>query len=180
MATYIYLPIATQEMRDFAAKLNLGSQYTLSNYFLAGKGKGIARFFAGCLSGVKPWDELLVICHGSGGGSNRTGVTRNGTLKAYTPDQLAKVIESEGLTKAFIDLKLLVCGSAENSALNGADPFGKRVCAAMKDRDYNRIQVTGYRGLVSTDGGKISVLRQGEQGGKYYPANVPGSYQVYK
>lgn len=180
MATYIYLPIPTQEMRDFASKLKLGRQNTLCNYFVSGRGKAITRFISGCLSGVKPWDTLLLICHGSDGGSTKTGAKRDGILKAYTPDQLARTIDKEDLTKSFIDLKLLVCGSAETTALKGGDSFGKRVCAAMKDRDYKKIQVTGYLGLVSTDGGKVSVLRDGIDGGRYYPADIPGSYQVFR
>lgn len=180
MATYVFLPVPTQEMREFAAKLKLGKQQTLCNAFVSGKGKGVARFFSGCLSGVKPWDELLLICHGSGGGSNKTGADRDGKLKAYTPEELAAVIEKEGLTKSFTNLKLLVCGSAEKTALKGGETFGKRVCKALKQRGYNKIEVTGYRGLVSTDGGKIAVLRDGIDGGKYYPADVPGSYEVYK
>jgi hypothetical protein len=180
MATYIYLPIPTQEFREYARKLEQPPQNTLCNPFLSGKGKAIARFFSGCLSGVKPWDELLLISHGNTTGSNTTAGKRGNSTKVYTPVQLARAIEEEGLTKSHITLKLLVCGSARNEGLQGGDPFGKRVCAAMKDRGYNKIEVTGYHGNVSTDGGKITVLRAGVNGGKYYPANIPGSYTLYK
>ena len=32
--------------------------------------------------------------------------------KVYNPDQLAEVMEKEGLLKSFVDLRLFVCGSA--------------------------------------------------------------------
>ena len=186
MTTYIYLPIATQEMKNFASKLNLGSKYTLSNYFLSGNGKAVTRFFGGCLRSLAAWDELLVICHGSTGGSRFTGVDRNGSLKKYDPKQLVRAIEKEGLTKSFIDLKLLICGSglSPKKRENGTDivlaePFAKRVCDELKNSHYSNIRVTGYLGNVATDG-KITVLRDGEQGGKHYHADIPGSFKVYR
>ena len=181
MTTWIYLPVPTQEMRDFAIGLNLGSQYTLSNYFVSGKGKAITRFFGGCLGGVSAWDELLLICHGATGGSKFTGATRDDNkLKKYSPEELAGVIRKEGLAKSFIDLKLLVCGGGLRPRGGVDDPFAERLCDALKAEGYSQIRVTGYLGDVSTSGGKVKVLRNGEQGGKYYDGNVPGSYKVYK
>jgi hypothetical protein len=180
MATYIYLPIPTQEMKDFASKLNLGGEYTLNNCFLSGNGKAIARFFGGCLGSLKAWDELLVICHGAGGGSRFTGAQREGQLKKYDPQALVRAMEKEGLTKSFINLKLLICGSGEATNAGVTNPFAERVCAEMKQLGYSNIRVTGYLGEVSTDGGKITVLRNGEQGGKYYDGDIPGSYKVYR
>jgi hypothetical protein len=182
MTTWIYLPVPTQEMRDFASGLALGSQYTLSNYFVSGKGKAVTRFFGGCLGGVAAWDELLLICHGATGGSRFTGASRgaNNELKKYSPDELAVVLRKEGLTKSFVDLKLLVCGGGLRPASGLDDPFAERVCAALKAEGYSQIRVTGYLGDVSTSGGKITVLRNGEQGGKYYDGKLPASYKVYK
>ena len=181
MTTWIYLPVPTQEMRDFASGLQLGAQYTLSNYFVSGKGKAITRFFGGCLDGVSPWDTLLLICHGATGGSRFTGATRgDGLLKKYSPEELATVIRKEGLTKSFIDLKLLVCGGGLRPAKGTDDPFAERTCAALKADGYSQIRVTGYLGDVSTSGGKVKVLRNGEQGGKYYDGDIPGSYKVYR
>ena len=179
MTTWIYLPVPTQEMRDFASGLQLGGQFTLSNHFVSGKGKAISRFFGGCLDGVSPWDTLLLICHGATGGSRFTGAQRADGLKKYSPEELAAVIRKEGLTKSFIDLKLLVCGGGLRT-VKGDDPFAQRTCEALKGDGYSQIRVTGYLGDVSTSGGKIKVLRNGEQGGKYYDGNVPGSYKVYK
>lgn len=180
MTTWIYLPVPTQEMKDFASGLGLGAQYTLSNHFVSGKGKAFSRFFGGCLGGVAAWDELLLICHGATGGSKFTGAQRSDGLKKYAPDELARVIQKEGLTKSFINLKLLVCGGGLKPAGGAVDPFAERTCAALKADGFSKIEVTGYRGDVSTTGGKITVLRGGEQGGKYYDGSLPASYKVYK
>ncbi len=181
MTTWIYLPVPSQEMRGFANDMKLGDRYTLSNYFASGKGKAITRFFGGCLGGVAPWDELLLICHGAALGSRLTGADRDdGSEKTYTPAALAAVIEKEGLSKAFVDLKLLICGSAVRPATGVDDPFAMRVCSAMKASGYSNLRVTGYLGNVTTDNGKILVARAGVDGTKYYAGNVPGSYKVYR
>jgi hypothetical protein len=180
MTTYIYLPIPTQEMKDCASALNLGSKYTLSNLFLSGSGKAVARYFGGCLGSLNNWDELLLISHGATGGAPFAGARRGAALKMYDPEQLANAIEKEGLPKSFIDLKLLVCGGGLSPRVGGTEPFAKRVCAALKASGYSNLKVTGYLGNVATTGGKITVLRNGEQGARYYDGNVPGSYKVYR
>ncbi|MFL6698009.1 MAG: hypothetical protein ACJ8GJ_12635 [Vitreoscilla sp.] len=60
------------------------------------------------------------------------------------------------------------------------DPFAERTCAALKGGGDGKIRVTGCLGGVFTSGGKITVLRNGQQGGKDYDGNVPGSCKVCK
>lgn len=182
MTIYIFLPVPTQEMKDFAIKLRLPPQQVLHNYFTSGMGKGIMRFFGGCLSSLSPADTLNLICHGATGGSTKTGADRNGVLKAYTPEQLAEVIMKEGLPKTFINLKLLICGGAldRNPSSRGKPAFAKGCFDALKARGYGNILVTGYCGDVSTDGGGITVLRGGSDGSKYYAEDAAGSTIVYR
>ncbi len=94
---------------------------------------------------------------------------------------MAKTISKEGLPKTFVNLHLLVCGSANNSGLPpGTMPFGQRVCNELKALGYTNICVTGYTGGVSTDGGSITVLRSGTQGGKYYPGTDADSFRQFR
>lgn len=180
MTTWIFLPVPTQEMKNFASKLNLGPSRTLHNQFVSGAGKGITRFLGGCLNGVEPWDELLLICHGATGGAPFTGAQRSAhDLKKYDPAGLAKVIQAEGLTKSFVNLKLLICGGGLHRKGTGG-AFAELTFQALRQAGYANVQVTGYLGDVATDGGKISVLRGGEQGGRYYDANLPASHKTYK
>ena len=183
MTTYIFLPIPTQEMKDFANKLGLPAQQLLHNFFVSGKGKGLTRAVGGgCLRALSPADTVNLICHGATGGSTLTGADRAGVLKAYTPAELAEVLEKEGLPKTFVNLKLLICGGAldTNPSAKGKPAFAKGCFDALKARGYGNIQVTGYCGDVSTDGGEITVLRQGSEGGKYYAEDAVGSTVVYR
>lgn len=182
MTTYIFLPIPTQEMKDFATKLRLPPKQVLHNTFTSGIGKGFTRAFGGCLRALSPADTLNLICHGATGGSTKTGADRGGVLKTYTPERLAEVIEKEGLPKTFINLKLLICGGAldRNPSAKGKPAFAKGCFDALKARGYGNIQVTGYCGDVSTDGGTITVLRGGDQGSRYYNEGDAGSTVVYR
>lgn len=181
MATYAYLPVPTNEMRDFALRLRLPPQNILSNRFIKGYGKALARMADGCLGKLTADDRLLLVCHGLERGSKTTGADRGDKQhpdwKVYTPAHLARAIEKEGLTKSFVDLRLLVCGSALPP--EGEAPFAKRLCDELTQRGYANILVTGYKGKVSTDNGKIEVARNGPQGGRYYDADDRDSYAVY-
>ncbi|SMC22859.1 hypothetical protein SAMN02745857_01492 [Andreprevotia lacus DSM 23236] len=121
MRRYIYLPVYTAEMRDFAApiarymtKTYGGVCTTLSNAFESGWGKGLTRKLGGgCLSGLGATDILYVVCHGAGeAGSYSIGATRTGGgMKAYRMPDLAANLEAEGLSKAFKHLHMMTCGS---------------------------------------------------------------------
>ena len=159
MAEYIYLPVPTKEMIEFANKFKdarLKKTNTdvgiLKNYFVSGMLKGVSRhLFGGCLRAVHQGDSLFLILHGAGvAGSRFIGAKRNGGQKKYTPEQIARTIEKEGLPKSFEDLFLLSCGGGLDVDDGGRlhKPFVAKVSAALKDLGYSRIRVTGYMGDV--------------------------------
>jgi hypothetical protein len=179
MAKYAFVPIPPEEMLKFARALKLGQGAILSNAFVSGAGKAVSRFFGGCLRHLSAKDMLFVVVHGSGGGSRKVGAERNGVMKVYSPEQLADVLQKEGLTRSFVDLRLAVCGSAENKALAGLPSFAERLGAELVGAGYSNIKVMGYKGLVSPTTGGVDVLRAGKDGGKYYSGEEPESFEVY-
>lgn len=167
MAHYIYVPVPTQEMKERASSLKKTCEKrhkmkVLKNVFDEGRRKGVARFFGGgCLSGVEPGDTLYFLLHGGGLEGRKDIVFANRHAKrtklgwdegdakgqkGYTPEQVAALLEKEGLKKTFVDLHMLTCGGA----LPGmdVDAFAERVCRGLKEIGYKRIQVTGYKGDV--------------------------------
>jgi hypothetical protein len=181
MPEFIFLPVPTREMREFAQMIcdnRTAAQNTaptvLKPYFEKGMGKGIVRALGrGCLRGVRAGDTLYLVLHGDGvAGSKGVGAGRGysredlpgrivwkagpgSTEKDYSPDDVARIIEAEGLTKGFIDLHMLTCGSGLEG---GNDPncvrsIAERVRDAMQARGYDRIRVTGYTGSINVGGG---------------------------
>jgi len=169
MAGYIYLPVNTEEMRNFAKDWQEGQRdrgkvaYKILKNFESGWRKGFVRDIGrGVLRGLTAQDKLYVLIHGSEHGSSRVGAARGatksagpietwegGTLKTYTPDQLAAVVEKEGLLKSFVDLRLFVCGSAL-IPLAQTKSFAERFALSMGALGYNHLQVTGYLGSVKS------------------------------
>ena len=72
----------------------------------------------------------------------------HGAQKAYTAAKLASNIESEGLPKDFIDLRVFACGVASDGILNGERhlPFALRLKNILYKAGYAQIVVTGYSG----------------------------------
>src|SRR4051812_10893045 len=127
MAGYIYLPVPTQEMLDFATDWQDGQRrkdkvpYTVLYNYVKGWRKGFVRGIGrGVLRNVNNTDKLYVLAHGAALGSRRIGAERGahrviergvpgwdgGAMKSYTTGELAKVMEAEGLRKTFIDLRV--------------------------------------------------------------------------
>lgn len=182
MAGYIYLPIPTAEMKNFAKDFNDGraekgkAKYpVVSNPHVKGPLKGFRRRVGlGCLRSVTA-GKLYIIVHGSAKGSKFVGASRsNNVLKKYTPDELADVIEAEGLLKSFVDLRLFACGSGlAPDATYG--PYGQRLAGALRNNGYNGIQVTGYEGALYS---AYSIRQDGIVGyttGKHKGVVVEGS-----
>jgi hypothetical protein len=174
MAGYIYLPVNTEEMRDFARDWREGQRekgkrpYEVLKNFEEGFGKGLLRGIGlGVLRGLSAQDKLYVVCHGLAEGSNVVAAARGakkvwngglsswkgGTFKIYRPAELAAVMEKEGLLKSFVDLRLFVCGSAVVPD-GQAKSFAEKVFDAMKAIGYNHIAVTGYLGTVGSQYGR--------------------------
>src|ERR1700744_6226532 len=83
MAGYIYLPVNTEEMRNFAKSWREGQRekgkrpYEVLKNFEEGFGKGLLRGIGlGVLRGLSGQDKLYVVCHGRGKGSSNIGAAR--------------------------------------------------------------------------------------------------------
>jgi hypothetical protein len=166
MAGYIYLPVPTQEFFEHAKKWTNGLlekgkvPHKLLYNYEQGWRKGFTRRIGlGVLRNVANTDKLYIICHGAGQGSRKIGGERGGTfdgrewsggvMKAYTAEQLAKVIESEGLAKSFIDLRVFACGSGLVPPVEGETrSFAEKLKISLVRLGYSRIEVTGYLGSI--------------------------------
>ena len=132
----------------------------------------------GCLRAVGARDTIYLLLHGTGDVCSReVGVDRAKVLlpdgqwgrpagvaaikKAYTPTDIARVLEAEGLPRDFQDLHLLTCGSGLEGLRDKSSKdwqpddekfrksYAKRVYDILKARGYRFIHVTGYLGDVS-------------------------------
>jgi hypothetical protein len=180
MAGYIFIPVPTPEMIEFAQSWAAGRNAKLANN--ANKqpyqvlcndngGKGYRRQNGlGVLRKLATADKLYILAHGHSLGSVAIGAARGakrrqqpsgkvewvgGKLKKYSADELAKLLEDEGLGKTFIDLRVYACGSAIAPTPPGQHPgttvaFADGLKNAMKARGYNSISVTGYEGALES------------------------------
>ena len=172
MTKYAFLPVPTQEMKDFASGLGCGGDKMLRNAFLSGIGKAMDRLGGGCLKGLSPNDVLYVICHGNRNGSNTIGVDRaeadneaklaknpdaktRPDMKVYYAPALVALLQKEGLPGTFENLHLAICGSATGASNAEGASFAQQVLGAMRLAGYSNVRVTGYFGEVETSGGNI-------------------------
>lgn len=174
MAKYIYIPIMTPEMASIANKWNLERVQAGKNAYqiLSVDDQGIAKalrrkFGGGELNVVAADDTIWLLSHGistpTSGGALAVGNERGGQLqqtfiggqtvvgghyKFYRVDQLARAIEREGLTKAFVDLRLFCCCAGAPAMHNGnpVQPFAQRLKNSLVARGYAGIVVTGFLG----------------------------------
>lgn len=186
MPGYIFLPVPTQEMLEEAEKFQKSQQtnnkkpYTILHNYESGWRKGFMRSVGlGVLRNVAAEDKLYLVCHGAGMGSRFTGADRGaikdgrewkgGTMKKYSPSQMAAVIKEEGLTTSFVQLRVYICGS-------GLVPRGKKnsfaqnLAIELGNLGYQHVRVIGYLGAVKTGDGLEVLLGDGPKGGGYYPA----------
>ena len=118
MAGYIYLPVPTTEMLEFAKDWQDGQRakgktpYQVLKNFQSGWRKGAVRGLGfGVLRNVTAADKLYILAHGNSLGSVKIGAKRGatraglrwtgGTAKKYDSDELAEVLQAEGLTTGF-------------------------------------------------------------------------------
>jgi hypothetical protein len=119
----------------------------LHNKHVSGFRKGLSRFGGGCLRSVHPTNKLYVLAHGPGThGGGYIGANRFGAMKRYSPSELASLLQAEGLTKYFVDLRIFACRSA--FSIGGNIPFAQKLSIEMRERGYNLIKVTGYSGVI--------------------------------
>jgi len=106
-------------------------------------------------------DKVYILSHGSALGSQFVGARRGakkvyeqglpkwkgGTMQKYSPDELADLLEGEGLPTDFKDLRVFSCGSG--LVLQGTVvAFAQGLAQALRGLQYNNIKVTGCLGAV--------------------------------
>jgi hypothetical protein len=94
----------------------------------------------------------------------------NDDLKTYTPGDLARVLEDEGLPKDFKNVYLAACWSA----LGGYDraPFAQALWGALRQRGYYSVEVTGYRGPFTYSGLGVFIELPGQHYGLPNPDQI--------
>jgi hypothetical protein len=162
--TYLYLPVGTPEMMEFASDWNADQRKKgeIEHPIITNASKGFVKACrrmtgGGMLRMIGNTDTIYVITHGKARGSREIGADRGavkkglawegGTLKAWTAENFAKHLEKEGLSKDHVDLRMFVCGSGLTPA-GSTKPFAQVLYEAMKKNGYSRIVVTGYLGSV--------------------------------
>jgi len=170
MPDYIYIPVPTPEMLEFARTWQEGQQqkgkarYEILRNYDSGWRKGAVRKLGfGVLRKVTPDDKVYILAHGARLGATDIGAKRGavkirengvdkwdgGIKKGYTPKALADVLSSEGLTRQFRHLRVFACGSA--IVAPGAEiTFAQELAQELRKLGYTDIQVAGYRGNVKT------------------------------
>src|ERR1700749_3318754 len=83
MAGFIYFPVATEEMIDFAIDWQNGQKargwvpYPILKNYESGWRKGFVRGIGrGVLRGLSAQDKLFILCHGASEGSSKIGAER--------------------------------------------------------------------------------------------------------
>ncbi|MBW5812513.1 MULTISPECIES: hypothetical protein [Yersinia] len=171
MSGYIYLPIPTQEMHDFCDFWTLGQKekgktpYRILENKHSGVVKKAFRYFDGVLSNVNPFDKVYILIHGDAFGSSYIGASlgakkvmvrgseewTGGTLKKYSPIELAQLLKKESLPLNFVDLRLYACGSGLIPKKEGITAsFAQRLANELRNIGYINIKVTGYLGTLQS------------------------------
>lgn len=166
--SYIYLPIGSEEMLDFANDWNEARrkrnepELPVIATTSSGALKVMRRLCGeGNLRLVGVTDTLYVIVHGAAEGSRFVGASRGGRkdtsgvrvewvggkLKKWSPPEFARHLQKEGLPKGFRHLRLLACGSALKSDL-ADESYAKGLFRALRALGYAQIEVVGYLGSV--------------------------------
>jgi hypothetical protein len=187
--TYLYLPVGSPEMTEFADNWNEDLRQAgkpecpvISNESKGGLKVARRLFGGGLLKLVGTTDTLYVITHGAAEGSRYIGADRqvtrvykygvprwegvNDSEKKWTPEQFAKHLEKEGLGKGFRDLRLFACGSGLTPK-SAKMPFAQALFRALRQAGYAQIEVTGYLGATRTRGANGTPAVEFRHGGGY-------------
>lgn len=172
MSGYIYLPISTQEMHDFCDFWTIGQKekgktpYKILENKHSGVVKKVFRNFDGVLKNVNSLDKVYILAHGAALGSSYVGAPlgakkvivrgyegwTGGTLKKYSPIELAQLLKKENLPLNFVDLRVFACGSALIPNKDGITAsFAQRLANELRNIGYRNIKVTGYLGTLQAD-----------------------------
>jgi len=162
--TYLYLPVGTPEMMEFASDWNADQRKRgeIEHTIITNESKGFVKAVrrmtgGGMLKMIGNTDTVFVITHGKAQGSKEIGAGRGavkkglewdgGVLKKWTAEEFAKHLEKEGLSKDHLDLRIFACGSGLKPA-DGKMPFAQALYESLKKKGHTRIAVTGYLGSV--------------------------------
>lgn len=167
MAGYIYIPIPTLEMLEFAQDWQDGQRLKnkepyqiLKNAYDSGWRKGAMRNLGfGALKNVTAVDKVYILAHAAAlnckivanRGATKQGLNNwvGGTPKSYSPQALATVLRNEKLPLTFSDLRVFACGSGIVPA-DSTVSFAQGLAQALRFLGYAHISVTGYLGNVKT------------------------------
>jgi hypothetical protein len=179
--TYLYLPVGSPEMMEFANDWNKDlkdagkPECPVISNTSSGSLKVVRRLFGqGMLKVLGTGDTLFVIAHGASKGSRRIGADRGahkvgrewqgGTMKSWTAEEFAEHLKKEGLRKDFVDLRVFACGSGLAPATTKL-PFAEALFKALRKLQFPRIEVTGYLGAVRTSFLGTPVVEYAPRGG---------------
>lgn len=192
MAGYIFIPVATPEMLEFAHNWQQGQQekgktpYQILHSAESGWQKGARQKLGlGALKCVTAADKVYILAHGAALGSSAIGACRGGekvaafgsdqwqggTLKSYTAAALARLLEKEGLAKHNMDVRVFACGSG-NTPATATRSFAEELALELRALGYpNGLRVTGYLGSVRSS---YSIRQIPHQMGSYTPGHHKG------
>jgi hypothetical protein len=85
--------------------------------------------------------KVYIHIHGSDDAYYVSDSRADGSIKKYTPDELAALLMHEGLTTQIRDVRLYACASGEAGAIPA---FADRLKVAMVSKGYSAVMVTGY------------------------------------
>ena len=184
--TYLYLPVGTAEMLEFANEWNADlktrnqPECPIISNSSSGGSKVMRRLFGnGLLNLIGTSDTLFVIAHGAANGSRQIGAERGATkqynargilewdggqMKSWTAEAFAKHLQKEGLRSDFVDLRLFACGSGLTPE-TAKIPFAEALFRALRKLAYARIEVTGYLGATRTSVLGTPVVEYAPRGG---------------
>jgi hypothetical protein len=152
LATYIFLPIPTQDLLRYAEKWNKGridkGKQPYHLLFHHGINKNVRRALGmGVLQRVASGDKLYVLAHGH---ANRKVICAEEGGRQFDPGQFAAYLEKEGLRKDFRDLRIFACETSERPG-TGEQSFAEELLTSMRKADYLHVTVSGYSGITDTN-----------------------------
>jgi len=170
LATYIFLPIPTQDLLRYAEKWNKGridkGKQPYHLLFHHGINKNIRRTLGmGVLQRVASGDKLYVLAHGH---VNRKVICAEEGGRQFEPDQFAAYLEKEGLRKDFRDLRIFACETSERPE-TGELSFAEELMLSMRKAGYAHVTVSGYSGITNTNYDLLS-HKTSVKDGLYYRA----------
>lgn len=161
----IYLPVAAADVLGIANDWNTEAVragkpgFTIITNSSTGFAKTGRRLFGGgMLKMVPSTEKLYVMIHGDGNDGDNTfrvaGQRSNGKWREYSPENLARHLEKEGLSKAHQDLRLAACNGGRPDSVG--DSFASILKLWMAHLGYHNLTVYAYHGEILNIRGEFS------------------------